>query len=92
MPVEVIDTGFAIHLQIPGVTKGAAFEKLAAEMGLAPADFLAAGDSVNDVSMLKLGGISVVPANASPEAKEAADHVMERSFGEGTADALRKYL
>ena len=92
MPVDVIDTGFAIHLQIPGVTKGAAFEKLAELMGLAPSDFLVAGDSVNDVSMLKLGGISVVPANASPEAKEAADRIMERSFGEGTADALRKYL
>lgn len=92
MPVIVIDTGFAIHLQIPGITKGAAFEKLAEQMGLAPADFLVAGDSVNDVSMLKLGGVSIAPENASPEAKEAADIIMERSFGEGTADALRKYF
>ncbi|ABN06811.1 SPP-like hydrolase [Methanocorpusculum labreanum Z] len=92
MPVVVIDTGFAIHLQVPGITKGAAFEKLAEQMGLAPSDFLVAGDSVNDVSMLKLGGISVAPANASPEAKMAADHVMEKSYGEGTAEALRKYF
>jgi len=92
MPIVVIDTGFAIHLQIPGITKGEAFEKLAEIMGLTPADFLVAGDSVNDVSMLKLGGISVVPATGSAEAKKAADIIMERSFGEGTADALRKYF
>jgi hypothetical protein len=92
MPVNVIDTGFAIHLQIPGITKGAAFEKLAELMGLTPADFLVAGDSVNDVSMLKLGGISIAPANASPEAKQAADVVMDKTYGEGTADALRKYF
>ncbi|MDO9523693.1 MAG: phosphoglycolate phosphatase [Methanocorpusculum sp.] len=92
MPVNVIDTGFAIHLQIPDITKGAAFEKLAELMGLTPADFLVAGDSVNDVSMLKLGGISIAPANASPEAKQAADMVMDKTYGEGTADALRKYF
>ncbi len=92
MPVVVIDTGFAIHLQVPGITKGGAFAKLAEQMGLAPSDFLVAGDSVNDISMLKLGGISVAPANASPEAKKAAGHVMEKSYGEGTAEALRKYF
>ncbi|WP_319378937.1 phosphoglycolate phosphatase [uncultured Methanocorpusculum sp.] len=92
MPVVVIDTGFAIHLQVPGITKGAVFEKLTEQMGLAPGDFLVAGDSINDVSMLKLGGISIAPANASPEAKLAADHVMEKSYGEGTAEALRKYF
>jgi len=92
IPVNVIDTGFAIHLQVPGITKGAAFKKLAELMGLNPSDFLVAGDSINDVSMLKLGGISVVPANASPEAKQAAGIVMNKSYGEGTADALREYF
>ena len=92
MPVTVIDTGFAIHLQVPGITKGAAFEKLAELMGLKPSDFLVAGDSVNDVSMLKLGGVSIAPANASVEAKHAAKIIMDRSFGEGTADALREYF
>lgn len=91
-PVVVIDTGFAIHLQVPGITKGAAFEKLAELMGLVPADFLVAGDSINDVSMLKLGGVSVVPSSASPEAKDVADIIMEKTFGEGTAAALRKYF
>jgi hydroxymethylpyrimidine pyrophosphatase-like HAD family hydrolase len=61
-------------------------------MGLNPSDFLVAGDSINDVSMLKIGGISVAPSNASPEAKQAAGIVMDKTYGEGTADALRKYF
>lgn len=92
MPVQVIDTGFAIHLQPPGLSKGAALAKLAKLMGLTPADFLAAGDSVNDVSMLTSAGIAVAPANASPEARAAADDIMDKTFGEGTAEALARYF
>ena len=92
MPVQVIDTGFAIHLQPPGLSKGAALAKLAKLMDLTPADFLAAGDSVNDVSMLTSAGIAVVPANASPEARAAADDIMDKPFGEGTAEALARYF
>ncbi|MDR3102473.1 MAG: phosphoglycolate phosphatase [Methanocalculaceae archaeon] len=92
MPVQVIDTGFAIHLQSPGLSKGAALEKLAKLMDLSAGDFLAAGDSINDVSLLSLAGIAVVPANASPEARAVADCIMDRPFGEGMADALVKYF
>ena len=92
MPVQVIDTGFAIHLQPLGLSKGAALAKLAELMGLTPSDFLAAGDSINDVSMLNAAGIAVVPANASPEARAAADHIMDKPFGEGTAEALAQYF
>ena len=92
MPVQVVDTGFAIHLQPPGLSKGAALAKLAKLMGLAPADFLAAGDSVNDVTMLRAAGIAVVPANAGPEARAAADAIMDKPFGEGTAEAIARYF
>lgn len=92
MPVQVIDTGFAIHLQPLGLSKGAALAKLAELMGLTPSDFLAAGDSINDVSMLNAAGVAVVPANASPEARAAADHIMDKPFGEGTAEALAQYF
>lgn len=90
--VQVIDTGFAIHLQSPGLSKGAALVKLAGFMGLSTNDFLAAGDSVNDVSMLRAAGTAVVPANASPDARAVADQVMDKPFGEGTADAIAEYF
>jgi len=42
-PVNVLDTGYAIHLQSLGIDKGTALEALAREMGLIPSDFLAIG-------------------------------------------------
>jgi phosphoglycolate phosphatase (TIGR01487 family) len=92
IPVQVVDTGFAIHLQSPGFSKGTAFARLANLMNLTPTDFLAAGDSINDVAMLKSAGIAVVPANASPEAQAAADVIMDKPFGEGTAEAIARYF
>lgn len=90
--VEAVDTGFAIHLHSPGISKGAAFEKLANIMGLKTKDFLCTGDSLNDVEMLKLSGISVTPSNGSSEAKSVANHITEKPFGEGTAEALREFF
>lgn len=92
MNVEAVDTGFAIHLHSPNISKGDAFEKLAAVMGLKTKDFLCAGDSVNDVEMLKLAGVSITPANGSPEAKSVACLITEKPYGDGTADALRMYF
>ena len=65
-PVQVLDTGYAIHLQSPGMNKGTALVALAQEMGLVPADFLAIGDSLNDIQMLKTAGIGITVANAHP--------------------------
>ena len=90
-PVQVIDTGYAIHLQAPGVSKGTALIALAEEMGLTPADFLAIGDSVNDIQMLKTAGIGVTVANAHPDTKAAAQFVAEKKYGDGFVEAIEKY-
>ncbi len=90
-PVQVIDTGYAIHLQSPGVNKGTALVELAEKMGLVPADFLAIGDSVNDVQMLKTAGIGITVANAHPETKEAAEYVAEKRYGDGFVEGIEKY-
>jgi phosphoglycolate phosphatase (TIGR01487 family) len=82
-PVQVIDTGFAIHLQAQGINKGTALVALSAEMGLMPSDFLAIGDSVNDVQMLRTAGIGLTVANAHPETKAAAEYVAEKGYGDG---------
>ncbi len=89
MGVVAVDTGFAIHLNTPGISKGAAFEKLAGEMGLRPSDFLATGDSVNDVSMLKIAGKAIVPSNGTEEAKAVASEVLDEPFGDAVAKAIR---
>jgi phosphoglycolate phosphatase (TIGR01487 family) len=89
--VQVIDTGFAIHLQEKGVNKGTTFLSLAHDMGLSPGDFLAIGDAANDVEMLRAAGIGVAVGNAHPDAKAAAGYVTEKSYGDGFIEALQRY-
>ena len=89
--VKVIDTGYAIHLQSPGIDKGTALEALAQEMGLLPSDFLAVGDSLNDIQMLKKAGIGVTVANAHPDVKAVAEFVAEKEYGNGFVEIITKY-
>jgi phosphoglycolate phosphatase len=90
-PIQVIDTGYAIHLQSPGVNKGTALTGLAGQLGIAPEEFLAIGDSVNDIQMLKTAGIGITVANAHPETKAAAAYVAEKGYGDGFVEAVKKY-
>jgi hypothetical protein len=90
-PVQVIDTGFAIHLQSEGISKGTALLALSRDMGLSPKDFFAIGDGVNDVQMLEWAGRGVTVANAHPATKTAASDVMEEANGKGFVQAVKKY-
>jgi phosphoglycolate phosphatase (TIGR01487 family) len=90
-PLQVIDTGYAIHLQSPGINKGTALVDLAREMGLVPADFLAIGDSLNDIQMLKTAGIGITVANAHPDIKAVAQYVAGKEYGDGFVEAVEKY-
>jgi phosphoglycolate phosphatase (TIGR01487 family) len=91
VPIKVVDTGYAIHLQVPEVTKGSALVTLSAEIGLSPEDFLAVGDSVNDLEMISEAGIGVAVANANPRTQEVADWVTQKQYGEGVVEAIQKY-
>ena len=90
-PVKVIDTGYAIHLQSPGIDKGTALEALAQEMDLSPSDFLAIGDSLNDIQMLRTAGIGVTVANAHPDTKAVAAFVAEKEYGNGFVEIITQY-
>jgi phosphoglycolate phosphatase (TIGR01487 family) len=90
-PVQVIDTGYAIHLQSLGVTKGTAFRSLADKMGIPVSDFLAIGDSENDIQMISTAGIGIAVANAHPDTKAAAQYVTKNDYGNGFVEAIKKY-
>lgn len=90
-PVQVIDTGYAIHLQSPGISKGTALVAIAEKMGLAPSDFLAIGDSVNDIQMLQTAGIGIAVANAHPGTKAVAQYITGKEYGNGFLEAVEKY-
>ena len=89
--LEVVDTGYAYHLKTPGVEKGDGLRSVAATLGLDPADFVAVGDSENDVSTFAAAGRSFAVANADDRARAAADEVTQGSHMDGTLEALATF-
>ena len=90
--VEVVDTGYAYHVKPTGISKGRALERLAPSLGVSPEDFVAVGDSENDVSTFAVAGDSYAVANADDAARDAANVVLQRGFMDGTADVLTALL
>jgi len=90
-PIQVIDTGYAIHLQSPGVNKGTALAALADELQIDHTEVMAVGDSINDIQMLTYAGIGVAVANAHPDTKSAAQYVTRKKYGDGFVEAVGKY-
>ncbi|HOI59129.1 MULTISPECIES: phosphoglycolate phosphatase [unclassified Methanoculleus] len=91
LPVRVLDTGFAIHLQVLGVNKGTALAELAGDMGILPDEMMAIGDSENDIEMLEAAGIGVAVRNATAPTRAAADWVSPGAYGDGFVEAVKKY-
>jgi phosphoglycolate phosphatase (TIGR01487 family) len=86
--LDVVDTGYAYHLKTPGVEKGQGLRSVAAALGFDATDFVAVGDSENDVSTFEAAGESFAVANADDRARAAADHVTEGAHMDGTLEAL----
>jgi phosphoglycolate phosphatase (TIGR01487 family) len=88
--VEVVDTGFAVHIKSKRINKGTGLKRIAEMMGLDARDFVAIGDSPNDIEMLSLSGFGVAVGNAHPELKKVADMVTEGEHGAGVEEAVRE--
>jgi phosphoglycolate phosphatase (TIGR01487 family) len=90
--LEVVDTGYAYHLKTPGVEKGDGLRAVAKQLDLDPSEFVAIGDSINDVSMFEESGESYAVANADDRALAAADTVTEASYFDGTLSVLESLV
>ena len=86
--LEVVDTGYALHLKTPGVEKGEGLAAVADILGLSTDAFVAVGDSENDVSLFEAAGDSYAVANADDRAKRAAETTLEASYFDGTLSVL----
>lgn len=75
-----------------GVTKGAALEKLRAELGIAIEDTFAAGDGDNDIQMLQWAGHSVAMGQAQPEVRTAATEVAADVAADGLVTVLDRWF
>ncbi len=89
LPVEIIDTTFAVHIKDKKVNKGTGLLHVAERMGLDSNEFAAIGDSLSDIPMFNLAGFSASVANASPELKKISNYVAEASYGSGFVEIIK---
>ena len=85
---EVVDTGYAYHVKSPSVEKGIGLKSVARLLDCDPGEFVAIGDSENDVSTFGVAGESYAVANADEKAKRAADVVLDQSYSDGALAVL----
>jgi HAD superfamily hydrolase (TIGR01484 family) len=86
--LEVIDSGYALHLKPPGVSKADGLRAVCDVIDRDPSEFVAVGDSVNDVSTFEVAGESYAVANADDDARAAADHLLEGGYAAATLALL----
>ncbi len=86
--IEIVDTGFAVHIKSRRVNKGTGLRRIAEMMGLDARKLVAIGDSPNDIEMLKVSGFGVAVGNAHPELKKVARMVTKGEYGAGVAEAV----
>ena len=88
--LEVLDTGYAYHVKSPDVDKGQGLAAVADTLGLEPSEFVAVGDSENDVHTFEVAGTSYAVGNADEAAREAADYVTDASYARGFVEAFER--
>ncbi|MDR1012839.1 MAG: Cof-type HAD-IIB family hydrolase [Lactobacillales bacterium] len=86
----VITSSGAYNIEInhKNAQKGIAVLKLAQKYHIKPTAIMTLGDSLNDVSMLKLAQISVAMGNAHPEIKKIATRITTSNENSGVAAAI----
>ena len=73
-----------------GMDKSVGLADLCEKIGLTLADAVAAGDSANDVGMLKAAGLGCCMSNGTPDAKAAADRVIGDVREDGLAALIEE--
>jgi HAD superfamily hydrolase (TIGR01484 family) len=81
---------WAVDFTAAGVHKGAAALILAERLGIDPKEFIAAGDSFNDLPMLEIAGLRIVMASAPWVMREIADYVAPPVEEDGLAVAIEE--
>jgi len=81
-----------LQLMHPSVGKAAALKTVASELNVEQAETMAIGDNANDAGMLRWAGVGVAMANATPEARRAADYVTDDHDADGAAKAITQLI
>jgi len=88
LPVELIDTTYAVHIKDRRVDKGTGLSHIARRMQIDLSEFAAIGDSNSDLPMYRLAGFRASVGNASPQLKQISDYVAGDEYGKGFAEII----
>ncbi|MGY3556321.1 HAD family hydrolase [Williamsia sp. R60] len=77
-----------LEMAAEGVSKASGLARLCDAWDIDPTEVAACGDAINDLPMLEWAGLALCPANGSPDALAAADHILATNDDDGVA----KYL
>ena len=83
---------WAVDFTNAGVDKAAAILVLAEMLGVEPSLMVAAGDSYNDLPMLRLCGHSIAMGDAPDSLKAIADFVAPTAEEDGLAVAIQEFV
>lgn len=86
--VDLVDSGFAIHIKNKHINKGVGLKKVAELQGWSTQDIIAIGDSENDIEMFSVTGFRVAVGNADSKLKQMATLVTKGEYGAGVAEAI----
>jgi 5-amino-6-(5-phospho-D-ribitylamino)uracil phosphatase len=76
----------------PAVNKWQGILRIAAARNVSPAEIVAVGDDVNDISMLHGAGLGAAMGNAKPQVKAAARRVLRPNTEDGLAEFLEELI
>ena len=88
LPIELIDTTFAVHIKDKRVDKGTGLRRIAERMQIDLSEFAAIGDSNSDLPMFKLAGYRACVGNSSQVLKQNSDYVAKAEYGNGFAEII----
>ncbi|MGN0614397.1 MAG: Cof-type HAD-IIB family hydrolase [Porcipelethomonas sp.] len=92
-PAPEIAYSMEYNLEITSSTccKGQGLQFLSRMINADMSEVMAIGDSNNDISMLKLAGVSVAMGNAPENVRSNAAYVTDTCINDGAAKAIEKY-
>ena len=90
--LEVVPTGFAVHIAKPGINKANGLKIAFQQRGVDPSRVIACGDAPNDIPMFDFVGYSVAVNDKFPEVVDSADCVTQQKGLEGAIELIRALL
>ena len=90
--IELLDFTGVTAAHSKDANKGKALALLAKDFGVAQAQVVAIGDSLNDVSMLTWAGLGASPAHCDSYARAATDRILLGNGVEGVAALLEELV